>query len=810
MSAVEKGLVALPTVPDDKWPNVGKYDWLHSTTEFPIEQLKEWWSTRKTDSTGIGYICGRVSGNLAVLDIENAGLAYRARLENDLAADVWAKISAWEEKSAGGIHLYFRLPYSIDKVQIKDENGLAIELLCQGNFCVGAPTRGKHLKDYPHKSYKKGEPFSYEFVNGGPENLATLTDDEAQQLFEALRSYGTTNEYVSEEASDRGGQSDGGYLAWVKERINELYTWEKILTDAGCKYRRSDSFGRAYYEIPGGGACDWGLSVNKHTNRLSCFAASLEQFKPASTKATYNKLEVMAGFELKSTSAEAVTEIAHRELPVSVWVAEGGSSGKWPTLSPEFYKKHPILEQIYKESLARAIPPDSVLAGVLAHASYQMDYRVMLPGGAVNNLFVGLIGKSGKNKGRSLNFAAQLMPETHLTDPKAQHIRLGTGEGISKAYYGKLTEEEILAETDRRKAELHAEVDEGDEDHELVLKIELDNIDKLMKTNKGALQIVRRHAFMRIDEGEAIEELSGRNGATLGTSLRSAASGEALGFGNASDETRLPVPQYEYRLAVVMGIQPEKTKYLLDESTGGTPQRFVWVATKSYQVDKEALKRQGPTLAPPKPLNIRFPDLTEFKMLEFPNGKVRREMVFAPEIEQEIWEYQVDNIDDTHDGEDELLSQKYLNYRKVAASLAFLFGETEVTLDTWALTHEFMRNSDAVRDRMVGVVKQILKSKEEAADARAASRASAAKVAEKQAEQVFEVQEIDRIARRIAKHLDDGHECQMGCLNNFLGRDKAPSERRDAAIEDAQAKDWVKVLKVGNKTSISKGSSIPA
>ncbi len=94
---------------------------------------------------------------------------------------------------------------------------------------------------------------------------------------------------------------------------------------------------------------------------------------------------------------------------------------------------------------------------------------------------------------------------------------------------------------------------------------------------KGEIVDDRDAVIFTAAEIDGLIALSNRLGSTITSQLRSAFSGERLGFANRDDHRRIILEPHTYRLGLNIGVQPERAEALLDQSDGGLPQRFIWV-----------------------------------------------------------------------------------------------------------------------------------------------------------------------------------------------------------------------------------------
>ncbi|WP_131812572.1 hypothetical protein [Mycobacterium mantenii] len=184
-----------------------------------------------------------------------------------------------------------------------------------------------------------------------------------------------------------------------------------------------------------------------------------------------------------------------------------------------------------------------------------------------------------------------------------------------------------------------------------------------------------------IPEIDTLTGLTGAQGSILLPTLKSLAMGEQLGQANANKDSRRIVPEHSYRACLAVGAQPGHTQVLFRDTTGGTPQRFLWVPV----VDPTTPDGRFPE---PEPLNTVMPLWT-------PGDDGVVEIVYGvPEIEQSI----LDNALARVRGEgDPLDGHSLLTRCKVAALLAIMHQRVDVTAWDWELSAAVMTVSNQTR-----------------------------------------------------------------------------------------------------------------
>lgn len=197
----------------------------------------------------------------------------------------------------------------------------------------------------------------------------------------------------------------------------------------------------------------------------------------------------------------------------------------------EFWAARPLLADLHSFAQARRVSPWAMFGAVAARAVAAVPPRVVLPkligSQASLNLFVALVGRSGSGKGAAEQAANDFID----TDPPVESATVGSGEGISKLF---------------------------------AFKVKGDQVD------------LRNAVLFTVPEIDNLTALGSRQGATLIPELRKAWSGERLGFAYADQSKAVKVERHRYRLNLVLGVQPERAGPLMDDSDGGTPQRFLW------------------------------------------------------------------------------------------------------------------------------------------------------------------------------------------------------------------------------------------
>ncbi len=211
------GLSIVPIKANSKSPSV---TWTAFQKVAPTEdQVKQWFKQGK--AAGIGVVCGKVSGNLELLDLESiAPLEIFAALVEQRVPGLLARLPRSQTPS-GGRHLFYRcerigqnqklairaLEIKLDdvieeedgkgKILLKSNNGESVVLINEKPHVVKTliETRGEGGQFLsplcPAGVHPNGG--VYKILNGDLLSIPTITKEERQVLFECARA---CNEYI--------------------------------------------------------------------------------------------------------------------------------------------------------------------------------------------------------------------------------------------------------------------------------------------------------------------------------------------------------------------------------------------------------------------------------------------------------------------------------------------------------------------------------------------------------------------------------------------------------------------------------------
>ena len=251
-----EGIVPLPVNRfRQKAPAVAS--WTQYQKQMPSkEQVLEWFA--KAD--GVGVLCGQVSGNLLMIELEGRAatlqtidlLTHKAKQNNIL--DLFEKLnSGYVERSpSGGLHWLLKsqgqIPGNEKFARRVDENGV-ISVLAEsrgeGGFVVTAPT--------PGICHPTGN--GWNIIKGTPKSIPIFSEEEVDALRELFISL---DEMPKEKFSEPVTRIRAEGQVLPGDDFNARTTWDEILIPDGWTKLTTDSMGKTDWRRPGK---DYGISA---------------------------------------------------------------------------------------------------------------------------------------------------------------------------------------------------------------------------------------------------------------------------------------------------------------------------------------------------------------------------------------------------------------------------------------------------------------------------------------------------------------------------------------------------------------------
>jgi len=304
-----KGICAVPVAIDgSKRPALSNWKMFQERLPSP-QELLSWFA----EAQGVGVICGAVSGNLEMLELEGRAVAEKMHLDlKEMASNaglggVWDRINNGyvEMTPSGGIHWLYRIEGTVagnTKLARKPGEGDKIDVLAEtrgeGGFVIVAPSGGS--------CHPSGG--AWTILAGSPAGIPTLTVAERDQLHKLFETFDCVPkvEFVTEELAPKGDSLTPG------DDYNAKVTWEQILEPLGWKKVYTNKAGVTSWRRPGK---DEGISATTNhagNDKFYVFSSST-QFE---AERSYSKFAVFCLVEHQgnfAASAKALREQGYGE-----------------------------------------------------------------------------------------------------------------------------------------------------------------------------------------------------------------------------------------------------------------------------------------------------------------------------------------------------------------------------------------------------------------------------------------------------------------------------------------------------------------
>jgi hypothetical protein len=333
MEAARLGLSIYPPTEDGEKKPDGPWK-ENQSIRASLDQIQRWYGTTGPPRrTGLGIVCGTVSGNIEAFEFDALGRLYGPFLEAARAlglGELVERISAGyeEESPSGGVHWLYRCStiagntplarYLSDDLNEKGEPipKPLIETRGQGGYLVIAPSNGR--------VHPTGKP--YVLRRGGLDTIAEITPEERESLWALARSFDELAEAEQpSQAEVKARKSSASGWTDIVETIDDFNaraSWEDILETKGGTL--SHTRGKTqYWTRPGKDVREGHSATVNHlgTDRLKCFSTSWG----IPTKGTHDKFSVYAYLNHNgdfSATVKALSQAGYGQH--KVWVEKDG------------------------------------------------------------------------------------------------------------------------------------------------------------------------------------------------------------------------------------------------------------------------------------------------------------------------------------------------------------------------------------------------------------------------------------------------------------------------------------------------------
>jgi len=298
LELANEGISVVPVATDgSKRPGVSTWK-EYQERRATSDELMAWFQ----GAEGVGVICGKVSGNLEMLELEGRAVADKIHLDiKEMAKQaglgtVWERLNNGyvEMTPSGGLHWLYRIkgevPGNTKLARRPGENG-GIDVLAEtrgeGGFVVVAPTNGT--------CHPSGG--AWKMLSGSPKSIPTLTVPERDQLHSLFATFDAIpkQENIQEELKPKGEGLTPG------DDYNAKVTWEQILEPLGWKKVYVNRQGVTAWRRPGKTEGISATTNHAGTDKFYVFTSSTI-FDP---ERSYTKFAVFAIVEHNSDFTKA-------------------------------------------------------------------------------------------------------------------------------------------------------------------------------------------------------------------------------------------------------------------------------------------------------------------------------------------------------------------------------------------------------------------------------------------------------------------------------------------------------------------------
>lgn len=264
-------------------------------------ELESWFRR----STGIGMVCGAISGGLEVLDFDNGSLFEPWYQQVKCIASRLPVV----ETPSGGWHVLFRCTEICGNSKIacdpKREQQTLIETRGQGGYVVAEGS--------PCKSHSTGLPYVQAFGPRLP-MIPRITPSERRQLWAAARSFDKRDEDTKRKLIDKQTRKTfrvkRNNIHPVIAEFNRSNSWESILIPYGWT-----TSGNEYWTRPGkrSGCSAHVFVTDDGCELLTVFSSNAGPLSPGGRHQTWDKFRAWTELKHRGNSCAALTE-ARRKI----------------------------------------------------------------------------------------------------------------------------------------------------------------------------------------------------------------------------------------------------------------------------------------------------------------------------------------------------------------------------------------------------------------------------------------------------------------------------------------------------------------
>ena len=499
-AAHQAGLCVVPPKEDGSKAPFG--EWKEYQANRPNESvLNQWYSNGRT---GMGIVCGAVSGNLEVLDFDDRRtyVAFKELANATGLAQLVDRIESGflEESPSTGIHWPYRCedigrntklacrPKPLEEMaHPQDKVKVLIETRGEGGYIITTPSYGKvHPSGLP-----------YRLLSGGFETIATINPEERATLFELARTLDQMPKQTNHEPPPRGDTSG----VRPGDDFNARADWAFVLGSASW-HRVFERDGVTYWRRPGK---EEGISATTNwqgSDLLYVFSTSTV-FESEQGYSKFSAYTLLVHGGDYTAAAKALVSMGYGDRPDPT---DDESASYTMPAQPKWPK--PLATEAYHGLAGDAVSmiaphteadPPALLLNILDMYGSAVGFEPhAIADGARHGCNINIVVVGETSKGRKGSSTGRIQDLFYRVDPEwvdnhIQHGGLSSGEGLIYAVRDPI---EKLVRNKQSKQHEREIIDEGVEDKRfLVIESEFAGMLKIMGREGNSLSSVARQCW---------------------------------------------------------------------------------------------------------------------------------------------------------------------------------------------------------------------------------------------------------------------------------------------------------------------------
>ena len=316
--ALDNGISIVPPRNDGTKAPLGR--WQTYQEQWPtLDEITQWYTDASI--TGIGVVCGQVSGNLECIDFDRKD-AYEEFIDQAQLAGLSGLVDRIEagylESTPKGMHWLWRCSEISHNLKLanNEQDETLIEIRGEGGYVIIAPTSGT--------VHPSGQP--YTLLQGSIATIPAITPEERQLLLDLAKSLDKNARRADLRGSE--DQSRPG------DHYNAESTWSDVLLPAGWQeiYTRD---GVTYWQRPGKTVGISGTTNYAGTDLFYVFTSSTE-FDPNTAYSKFGAHAVLEHDGDHSRAAAALRARGFGDSPSSIPVPVDPSDAPSPAPGGSF------------------------------------------------------------------------------------------------------------------------------------------------------------------------------------------------------------------------------------------------------------------------------------------------------------------------------------------------------------------------------------------------------------------------------------------------------------------------------------------